>query len=82
MVVGRVGRPHGVRGEVTVLPAGDDPGDFGRGTILRAGERDLKVRSARPYRDRGLIVAFAGIRNRNEAETLRGVLLTKSADLL
>ena len=62
-----------------MLPAGDDPGDYGRGTILRAGERDLEVRSARPYRDRGLIVAFAGIRDRNEAETLRGVLLTKSA---
>ncbi|MBP1633281.1 MAG: rimM [Acidobacteria bacterium] len=62
-----------------MLPAGDDPDDYGRGTILRAGERDLEVRSARPYRDRGLIVAFAGIRDRNEAETLRGVLLTKSA---
>jgi len=79
VVVGRVGRPHGVRGEVTVLPAGDDPGDYGRGTILRAGERDLEVRSARPYRDRGLIVAFTGLRDRNEAETLRGALLTRAA---
>jgi len=68
-----------VQGEVTVLPAGDDPGDYGRGTILRAGERDLEVRSARPYRDRGLIVAFTGIRDRSEAETLRGALLTRSA---
>jgi 16S rRNA processing protein RimM len=79
VVVGRVGRPHGVRGEVTVLPAGDDLGDYERGTVLRAGERDLEVRSARPYRDRGLIVAFAGIRDRSAAETLRGALLTREA---
>lgn len=79
MVVGRVGRPHGVRGEVTVLPVGDDPGDFERGTILRAGERDLEVRYARPYRDRGLVVAFAGVPDRDAADTLRGAILTRAA---
>lgn len=68
-----------MRGEVTVLPAVDDGGDFGRGTALRAGERDLEVRSARPYRDRGLVVAFAGIADRNQAETLRGMVLTRDA---
>jgi 16S rRNA processing protein RimM len=65
-----------VRGEVTVLPAADDRGDFRRGAVLRAGERDLEVRSARPHRDRGLIVGFAGIDDRNTAEGLRGALLT------
>jgi 16S rRNA processing protein RimM len=79
VVVGRVGRPHGVRGEVTVLPAGDDPGAFGRGVMLRAGERDLEVCSARSYRDRGLIVGFAGITDRNAADALRGAILTREA---
>ncbi len=65
-----------MRGEVTVLPAGDDPGNFRRGAVLRAGERDLEVRSARPYRNRGLIVGFVGIDDRNTAEGLRGLLLT------
>lgn len=74
-----MGRPHGVRGEITVLPTGDDPGDFAPGMVLRAGERDLEVRSARPYRDRGLIVALAGIADRNMAETLRGAVLTRAA---
>ncbi len=78
MIVGRVGRPHGVRGEVTVLPE-SGAGDFRRGVILRAGERDLEVGSARPYRDRGLIVGFAGITDRNAAETLRGLALTCDA---
>lgn len=63
-----------------MLPSGDDPGDFGRGTILRAGERDLEVRSARRYRDRGLIVGFAGITDRDAAELLRGAVLTRSAE--
>ncbi len=66
-----------MRGEVTVLPESGDAGDFGRGVLLRAGERDLEVRSARPYRDRGLIVAFAGIADRNAAEALRGLELTR-----
>jgi 16S rRNA processing protein RimM len=66
-----------VRGEVTVLLESGDEGDFGRGVLLRAGERDLEVRSARPYRDRGLIVAFAGIADRNAAEALRGLVLTR-----
>lgn len=77
--MGRVGRPHGVRGEVTVLPEADDGGDFGRGTMLRAGDRDLEVRSARPYRDRGLIVGFAEIADRNAAESLRGMSLTRDS---
>lgn len=66
-----------MRGEVTVLPAADDPGDFGRGAILRAGERDLEVLAARRHRDRGLIVAFAGIADRSAAEGLRGAILTR-----
>lgn len=79
MIVGRVGRPHGVRGEVTVLPESDDPGDFRPGSALRAGDRDLEVRSCRPYRDRGLVVGFGGISDRNAAEELRGLVVTRDA---
>jgi 16S rRNA processing protein RimM len=68
-----------VRGEVTVLRAVDDPGDFRRGALLRWGDRDLEVQDARPYRDRGLIVAFSGIIDRNAAESLRGAVLTIDA---
>ena len=62
-----------------MLLEGGDGEDFGRGVLLRAGERDLEVRSARPYRDRGLIVGFAGIVDRNQAETLRGLEITRDA---
>jgi 16S rRNA processing protein RimM len=38
------------------------------------------VGRSRRYRDRGLIVGFAGIEDRNTAETLRGSLLTRCAE--
>jgi 16S rRNA processing protein RimM len=63
---------------VTVLPDTDDPRRFESGSILWAEDHELVVRAARPYRDRGLIVAFAGIRDRTEAEALRGSVLTAS----
>lgn len=76
VIVGRVGRPHGLRGEVTVVPETDDSGRFSPGSTLLAGEdRDLTVESAVPYRDRGLLVRFAGVDSREEAEALRGTLL-------
>lgn len=62
-----------------MLPSGGDPGDLAPGSRLWAGERELEVASARPYRNRGLIVAFTGIRDRNAAESLRGAILTREA---
>jgi 16S rRNA processing protein RimM len=76
IVVGRIGRPQGVRGEVTVVPESDDPGRFAAGAALRAGDRDVVVRSSRPYRSGGLVVAFEGVADRDAAEALRGLLLT------
>jgi 16S rRNA processing protein RimM len=76
--VGRIGRPHGVRGEATVVagePSWFVPGaEFG---LHRGGT--LRVVSARPYRDRGLLVAFEGVSDRAAAEALRGAVLTVPA---
>ena len=63
-----------------MLPDTDDPRRFDTGALLRAGDRDLVVRASRPYRDKGLIVAFEGVRDRIQAETLRGSLLTAAAE--
>ena len=74
--VGRIGRPHGVRGEVTVVPDGDDPGRFSPGAELLTDRGDtLVVVASRPYRDKGLVVGFTGVDDRNAAEALRGTLL-------
>jgi 16S rRNA processing protein RimM len=39
----------------------------------------LVVASARPYRDRGLVVAFEGVEDRDAAGALRGMVLTTGA---
>lgn len=77
MTVGRIGRPHGLRGEVTVVPESDDPSRFVPGSeMLTDHGRALIVVSVSRYRDRGLIVGFEGVTDRDGAEALRGSLLT------
>jgi 16S rRNA processing protein RimM len=85
LVVGRIGRAHGVRGEVTVEVRTDDPeARFAVGSALRTDPADrgpLTVVAARP-RSGGLIVEFAGVAGRAGADQLRGtLLLVDSADL-
>lgn len=78
--VGRIGRPHGLRGEVTILPESDAAERFAPGSSLATETgRHLVVAASRPYRDRGLIVAFEGVVDRSAAEALRDVIVTISA---
>jgi 16S rRNA processing protein RimM len=78
LAVGRVGRAHGVRGEVSVEVRTDDPdARFAPGASLVTDPRHvgpLTVESVRPHAGR-LLVRFAGCGDRTAAETLRGVLL-------
>ncbi|MEW9534522.1 ribosome maturation factor RimM [Microbispora sp. NPDC049125] len=85
LVVGRIGRPHGVRGEVTVEVRTDDPGTrFATGTELATdppGAGPLTVEGARWHKDI-LLLALAGVNDREAAEALRGTLLViDSADV-
>ena len=74
--VARIGRPHGVRGEVTVRVLPDGPGKFQPGAVfLLADGGSLTLRTAAPYRDRGYLLAFEGIGDRTAAERLRGLVL-------
>lgn len=75
--IGRVIKPHGVRGEVVVDATTDDPeGRFAVGAALvgkqTGRERELTVKSMRPHQGR-LLVFFDEVPNRNDAETLRGM---------
>jgi 16S rRNA processing protein RimM len=75
-------RPHGIRGEVAVEVRTDDPGQrFAAGSVLSTdppAAGPLTVVSTRWHSGR-LLVSFAGITGRNEAEPLRGVWLTVNA---
>jgi 16S rRNA processing protein RimM len=76
--VARIGKPHGIRGEVTVQVLTDAPEDrFVPGTefvVEPASVGPLTVLSARWNKDI-LLLAFEEVETRNEAETLRGAKL-------
>jgi 16S rRNA processing protein RimM len=76
-VVGRVGRPHGLRGEVMVQVRTDCPEQrFTAGTQFGVGAgRTLTVDAARPHSG-ALLVRFAGVADRDAAAQLRGLVLT------
>jgi 16S rRNA processing protein RimM len=76
--VGRIGKAHGLRGEVTVSLITDRTERVEPGAVLQAGERRLKVVAARPHQGRW-IVAFDGVVGREAAEALRGAVLTAEA---
>ncbi|MBU6213896.1 MAG: ribosome maturation factor RimM [Actinomycetales bacterium] len=81
IVVGRVGKPHGVRGEVTVEPRTDEPElRFAEGADLLTESGSLHIESVRFHQGTPL-VAFRGVHDRTGAESLRNTLLYIESDL-
>ncbi len=77
--VGRVVKPHGVRGEVTVYPITNRPEKrFVAGAAFETDVGRLKIVGARPHQGMWL-VTFAGVADRNGAEALRGRVLRAEA---
>lgn len=88
IVVGRIGKPHGVKGEVSVEPRTDEPDRrFADGAVLKTenkrpgatGPAHLTVAGSRWHSGR-LLVRFAEIGDRNAAEEARGTLLAIDLD--
>ena len=87
IVVARIGKPHGLRGEVTVQLHTDDPaGRLVAGasfaTEARSGSgvpRELMIRTARVHNGIWLL-SFEGIPDRTGAEGLRGARLVVDTD--
>ena len=91
VLVGRIGRAHGVRGEVSVEPRTDEPERrFADGAVLdtrtptgAAPPADrpasLVVSRTRWHQSR-LLVTFAGVEDRTAAEALRGLSLVTVTD--
>jgi 16S rRNA processing protein RimM len=80
VIVGTVGRPHGLRGEVTVRPRTDQIEErFAPGAQLSFGGRVLTV-AARNLVQGRLVVAFDGVGDRSAAEALRGAELWATAE--
>jgi 16S rRNA processing protein RimM len=76
--VGRVGRAHGLKGDVTVTLTSDRRERLDPGSVLFGDDRELVVASARQHSGRW-VVRFEGVDDRNGAEALRNVVLTADA---
>jgi 16S rRNA processing protein RimM len=78
VAVGRVGRAHGIRGDVFVEPWTDAPDErFADGAVVYADEADrrpLTVAGTRNHSGK-LVVHFAGLDDRAAVEAIRGKLL-------
>ena len=82
VIVGKITKAHGVRGEVSVLVLSETPDRFEPGSVLKLEDgRMLTVGRTRLDRGR-LLVVFAGIPDREAAMKLGGeFLFISSADL-
>ncbi|MFG1999365.1 ribosome maturation factor RimM [Spirillospora sp. NPDC048911] len=83
LVVGRIGRPHGIRGELTIDVRTDEPdARFAPGAEIATdppATGPLTVERARWHSGR-LLLAFAGVTDRSAAEELRGTWLVVAPD--
>jgi len=85
VVVGRIGRPQGIKGEVTIEVRTDDPDErFAEDAVLQTDPRERGPLTVSRARQQGkyLVVHFEGVSDRNAAELLRDtMLLVRAADL-
>ncbi len=82
IVMGVVGAPHGIKGEVRVKSFTDDPlalGDYG--PLRTADGRTFTVETVRPQKT-VVVVRFAEVTTREAAEALNGTELLVSRDVL
>ena len=83
LVVARIGRAHGIKGDVTVEVRTDEPElRLAPGAVLLtdpASAGPLTIESGKVHSGR-LLLRFEGVRDRNAAEALRNTLLIAEVD--
>jgi 16S rRNA processing protein RimM len=85
VTVGRIGRPHGVRGELTIEVRTDEPERrFADGAVLMtdSAEHPRVVVESTRWHQSTLLLTLAGIVDRNQAESLRNVILQVEVNAL
>ncbi|MEG6584070.1 ribosome maturation factor RimM [Dendrosporobacter sp. 1207_IL3150] len=75
LVVGKIVAPHGVRGEVRVIPLTDFPERFSKlKSVFLDDGSTLDIEYAKTH-NQGITIKFSGLNDRNDIEHLRGKLL-------
>ena len=75
VVIGRVGAPHGVHGELRVFPLTDFPERFRDMDRVYAGEDLLPIAGVR-YQNEKILLRFTGFDSREKAAALTGRFLS------
>lgn len=78
LVIGRIIKPHGIRGEVAVKALTDFPERFESITTVYVGDetsaRRYTITATRPHKQ-GILCVFEAVSDRDAAEALRGLYL-------
>lgn len=83
LVVGRIGRAHGIRGQATVEVRTDDPElrfAVGARLLTEPAERGPLVVTDMRFHSGILLLSFEGVADRNGVEALRNTILVVEAD--
>ena len=75
MVIGEILKPHGIRGEVKVKPLTGDSARYFELKSVDIDGRLYRIKSVRVAQD-GVYLIFDGVSSMNDAEKLRGKMLT------
>jgi 16S rRNA processing protein RimM len=76
--IGRIGKAHGLRGEVVVDAISNRDERFLPGSVLYLSGAPTAIATSRRHQNRWL-VRFEGIEDRSAAEALRGIVVTGDA---
>ncbi|MDF2564073.1 MAG: Ribosome maturation factor rimM [Massilibacillus sp.] len=75
VIIGRIGAPHGVRGEVRIIPLTDFPDRFQNLKSVFIDEQiKLEINNVK-YNKQFIILKFKGIDNRSDIDPLKGKLI-------
>ncbi|CAB4719996.1 unannotated protein [freshwater metagenome] len=82
LLVGRIGRAHGILGEATIEVRSDDPDSrFAVGEKLQSDEHGILTITSGRVHNGVLLLGFAGYTDRNQIEKLRNTLLYADVDI-
>ena len=79
IIIGKVLKPQGIKGEIKVLPITDDVNRYKKLSTVFIGNKEYSVNQVK-IRDDGVYLMIDGIDDRNAAEMLRNQMLSVSRD--
>lgn len=75
IIIGKTGAPHGVKGELKIIPMTDFPERFAGMTHCYIGDKVVKIAGVR-YHKNHVLMTIEGISSRTEAATLTGAFVS------